>query len=214
LSRSKKGVEEMNVRNSVHFTIGLMLVALLIAGCSGTPAEPTSIPTQTPVPPTSAPTETLAPPTPAPTETSAPPTNTPTPAIVPASQESITVDEFKFQVVRIAHDEAIFGMVPNNMGEGDQILFIEFELTTGENEAFANLRPAIVLESGEKHQVAAWIGDKNVYTLTDMMYTGAASEFSPTEDLVALAYVIPQRPGALLLEFSSGVLIDLIALMP
>ncbi|HEY44739.1 MAG TPA: hypothetical protein G4O11_12220 [Anaerolineae bacterium] len=204
----------MNARNSVQHTIVLTLVALLMVGCNGAVVEPTSIPTETSLPPTSGPTETLAPPTSVLTDTPVPPTNTPAPVIVPASQESITVDEFEFRVVRIALDEAIFGMVPNSMGEGDQILFIEFELTTGENEAFANLRPAIVLESGEKHQVAAWIGDKNVHTLTDMMYTGAASEFSPTEDLVALAYVIPQRPGALLLEFSSGVLIDLTPLMP
>jgi hypothetical protein len=204
----------MNARNSVQHTIVLTLVALLMVGCNGAVVEPTSVPTETSLPPTSGPTETLAPPTSVLTDTPVPPTNTPAPVIVPASQESITVDEFEFRVVRIALDEAIFGMVPNSMGEGDQILFIEFELTTGENEAFANLRPAIVLESGEKHQVAAWIGDKNVHTLTDMMYTGAASEFSPTEDLVALAYVIPQRPGALLLEFSSGVLIDLTPLMP
>jgi hypothetical protein len=204
----------MNIRNSVQNTIVLTLVALLMVGCNGAVVEPTSVPTETSVPPTSAPAETLVPPTSVPTEAPVPPTNTPTPAIVPASQESITVGEFEFRVVRIALDEAIFGMVPNNMGDGDQILFIEFELTAGENEAFANLRPAIVLESGEKHQAAAWIGDKNVYTLTDMTYTGAASEFSPTETLVALAYVIPKDPGVLLLEFSSGVLVDLMPLMP
>jgi hypothetical protein len=134
--------------------------------------------------------------------------------IIPASQESITIGEFEFRVVRIAHDEAIFGMVPNNMGNDDQILFVEFALTAGDNEAFANLMPAIVLESGLKQQAAAWIGDKTTHTLTDMTYTGAASQFSPTEALVALAYVIPQRPGTLLLEFSLGVLIDLMPLMP
>lgn len=204
----------MNVRNPVQQTFVLTLVALLMVGCNGAVVEPTSVPTETSVPPTSAPTETLIPPTSVPTETSEPPTNTPTPAVVPASQESITVGEFKFRVVRIALDEAIFGMVPNSMGDGDQIIFLEFELTAGENEAFANLRPAIVLGSGVKQQAAAWIGDKNVYTLTDMTYTGAASEFSPTETLVALAFVIPKNPGALLLEFSSGVLIDLMPLMP
>jgi len=182
-----------------------------------TPVPPTATPT--PVPPTatftpSSPTATPTPIPPTATSTPVPPTATPTPEIIPASRESITVGEFECRVVQIAFDEAIFGLVPNAMGGSDQILFLEFELIAGENEAFANLMPAIVLESGLKREPVAWIGDNAVHTLTDMTYTGTASEFSPGETSVALAYVVPQSPGTLLLEFPSGVLIDLTPLMP
>ena len=204
----------MSSRRLLQQAFGLTLAVLFLTGCGGAVVGPIPTPTETSVPPTLAPTETSIPPTPAPTETSVPPTDTTTPEIVPASQESITVREFEFRVVQIALDEAIFGSLPNNMGSSDQILFLEFELITGENEAFANLMPVIVLESGQKREAAAWIGDKFVNVLTVMTFTGTASEFSPGDTSVALAYVVPQNPGTLLLEFPSGVLIDLTPLMP
>jgi len=193
----------MSSRRLLQQAFGLTLAVLFLTGCGGAVVGPIPTPTETSVPPTLAP-----------TETSIPPTDTTTPEIVPASQESITVREFEFRVVQIALDEAIFGSLPNNMGSSDQILFLEFELITGENEAFANLMPVIVLESGQKREAAAWIGDKFVNVLTVMTFTGTASEFSPGDTSVALAYVVPQNPGTLLLEFPSGVLIDLTPLMP
>ena len=122
--------------------------------------------------------------------------------------------EFEYRVVQIAFDEAVFGSVPIAMGTSDQILFLEFELIEGENESFTNLMPEIVLESGQRREPVAWIGDNYVNVLTTMTFSGTASEFSPSETSVALAYVVPQNPGSLLLEFPSGVLIDLTPLMP
>jgi hypothetical protein len=184
--------------------IGVMLAILFVVGC-GAPAT-TRV--------SEAPAETTTPVSPTATSTPVPPTATPTPEIITALQESITVDEFECRVVQIAFDEAIFGSVPNAKGDSDQILFLEFELIAGENEAFANLMPAIVLESGLKRGPVAWIGDNTFYMLTDMTFAGTPSEFSPGETSVALAYVVPQSPGTVLLEFPSGVLIDLTPLMP
>jgi hypothetical protein len=198
----------MNGKRLLRQMLGLTLVVLLLVGCGGAPAEPTA--TLTPVPPTA----TLTPVPPTATLTPVLPTATPTPEIIPASRESITVGEFECRVVQIAFDEAIFGSVPNAMGASDQILFLEFELIEGENEAFANLMPEIVLESGLRREPVAWIGDNYVNVLTTMTFTGTASKFSPGETSVALAYVVPQSPGTLLLEFPSGVLIDLTPLMP
>ncbi len=174
---------------------------------------PTGIPpaaTSTLAPPAAEPTS--APPTATPT--SAPPTPTSGPQIIPASQAPITVDGFECRVLQVAYDDAIFGTVPLTMGGSDQILFVEFELITGENEAFASLMPVLVLESGTRQGPAAWISDQNVHVLTAVTYTGTPSEFSPGESSVALAYVVPQSPGTLLLEFPSGVSIDLTPLMP
>jgi hypothetical protein len=197
----------MSHKRLLQHMMGLALVLLFLVACG------TSQPTPTPVPPTATPVPPTATPVP-PTATPVPPTATPTPEIIPASRESITVGDFECRVVQIAFDEAIFGSVPNAMGASDQILFLEFELIGGENEAFANLMPEIVLESGLRRGPVAWIGDNYVNLLTTMTFTGTASKFSPGETSVALAYVVPQSPGTLLLEFPSGVLIDLTPLMP
>lgn len=83
----------MNSRRLLQQTIGLTLVALLLVGCGGTPAEPTAMPTAIPpivtstlVPPTATPTPvppTATPVPPTATPTVKPPTATPTPTLVP-----------------------------------------------------------------------------------------------------------------------------------
>lgn len=175
---------------------------------SPTEAPPAESPTE--VPPTAIPTE--VPPTEPPTEI--PPTEVSGPEIIPATQPSISVDGFECRVVQVAYDQAVFGSVPLNMGTGDQILFVEFEVLVGEKEAFANLTPGLVLESGAERAPVAWIGAGYVNMLSTMTYTGTPSEFSPGDDTVSLAYVVSQNPGNLLLAFDSGVQIDLTPVMP
>jgi len=185
----------MNYRTSLSRMSGLVVIVLLLAAC-GT-LQPTPTPTSIPA-----------------TDTPVPPTATPTPEIIPASQASITIGEFECRVVQVVFDDTVFGTVPNSMGATDRILYVEFELTAGENEAFANLMPDLVLSTGPRRTPVAWFGNNTIHTLVNATMTGEGSQFSPGEDTVALAYVVPQTTESPLMAFPSGDLIDLTPLMP
>jgi len=198
----------MNMRVSIKPVLVLLLALLVLAAC-GAPAvaPPTAILTDTagPIPPTAIPADTAVP---------IPPTETPepAPAAIPATQDPIQVGAFEFRVLQTAFDNGIGGMVPNGMGSG-RILFIEFEMISGDNADFAALKPVVVLESGELREPAAIISANRISTLTDMTYTGVSGSYAPSEGAVVLAYVVPADPGAVLLEFPAGEIIDITPLM-
>jgi len=182
-------------RNRLLGILLTFVIIMALSGC-GTPEE---------IPPTATPTDTAEP---------IPPTQTPepTPAAIPATQDPIQAGGFDFRVLRTAFGNVIGGMVPNAMGSG-RILFLEFEMISGENMDFASLRPVVVLQSGETREPVAIISGGMVNTLVDMTYTGESGFYSPTEGAVVLAYVVPTDPGPVQVEFPSGEIIDMAPLM-
>ncbi|MBN2556675.1 MAG: hypothetical protein JXA97_12110 [Anaerolineales bacterium] len=198
----------MNMRVSIKPVFVLLLALLVLAAC-GVPAEapPIVVPADTAVliPLTAISTDTAVP---------IPPTKTPepAPAVIPATQDPIQVGAFEFRVLQTAFDDGIGGMVPHGMGN-DRILFIEFEMISGDNADFAALKPVVVLESGELREPVAIISANTISTLADMTYTGVSGSYAPSEGAVVLAYVVPADPGNVLLEFPAGEIIDMTPLM-
>jgi len=95
--------------------LGLMLVVLLLAGCGGAPAEPTSTPT--PIPPTST------------------PTPIPTPTAIPASETPFTVGGFQLQITSVSLGTAMFA--PAGMAGDETVLTVEVKVLSGNPEIVA-----------------------------------------------------------------------------
>ncbi len=188
--------------------LAIGLIGILLAGCStatttqatGPTNDISALETDTPVLPTA-------------TDTSIPPSATATRETIPASEESIIVADFEFSIVQIAYDHSAFGLVPDAMKGNEELLFIEFNLISGTNEAFALLEPTVILESGINQEPVAWAAGTQVHTLTSMSFTGESSDYSSGQSSITLIYIVPKDPGTLLLEFPSGVLIDLTPIM-
>jgi hypothetical protein len=161
----------------------ILLLALSACG-SGTPTEP---PTSTPEPT---------------------PTIEPTPTFIPATQDVIQIGAFEFHIVRVATDRTLVGFTPNGMGS-DRILYIEFDVLSGDENNFALMSPTLVLESGDMRRPVASIVGTSFNTLTDMTLTGEDGTYRRTEGTTVLVYMIPSDPGQVTLEFDSGEIIDL-----
>jgi hypothetical protein len=170
------------------FALLAAVMLLTISACSS--ATPTEPPTSTPEP--------------------IPPTATlePTPAAIPATQDVIQVGAFQFHIVRKTYDDTFVGFAPGGMGS-DRILIIEVELISGDEAGFVALAPEIVLGSGEVRQPIAFIVGESVLTNTSLSLVSQDFWYRRTEGTTVLAYVAPEDPGQITLEFSSGEIIDL-----
>jgi hypothetical protein len=129
---------------------------------------------------------------------------------VPASQSSITTGNFKFRIVRVGFDETAMGFVPANMGKGDQVMFVESELLTGNIEAFKSLEITVSHGSGQKSKAFILISGGMMQMLATVTMKGASSDYQPGEDNVTWAYVVPKGADKLYLNFPTGEVIDLI----
>ena len=77
--------------------------------------------------------------TPPPTDTPIPPTDIPEPEAISAADPEITIGEFTFRVIAVGYDSTALGMAPSSMGAGDQIVWVECELLSGDQAAFGDL---------------------------------------------------------------------------
>lgn len=175
-----------------HRNIITLLTAVLlltISACSN--ATPTEPPTSTPEP--------------------IPPTATlePTPTYIPATQDVVQIGAFELHIVRKATDSTLAGFTPSGMGN-DRVLYIEFEVLSGDENAFSQLAPSLILDSGdERSPIAALVG-QSLNTRTDMTYSGESGSYHRTEGATVLIYLFPSSySGQIVLEFDTGEIIDL-----
>ncbi|MGD8604327.1 MAG: hypothetical protein PVF49_07130 [Anaerolineales bacterium] len=166
-------------------TLLVAILLLMLSACSS--ATPTEPPTNTPEPT---------------------PTLEPTPTFIPATDDVIQIGAFEFHIVRVATDHTLVGFTPNGMGS-DRILYIEFDVLSGDENNFALMSPTVMLESGDMRRPVASIVGRSFNALTDMTLTGEDGTYRRTEDTTVLAYMIPSDHGQVTLEFDSGETIDL-----
>ncbi len=182
--------------------LGLMLVALLITGCSGNPAQPTPTPTPptaTPIPPTV---------TPIPS-----PTLPPTPTAIPGSNDPVTVGDFEFQISEVRISDAInnlpdgpfsnykgalvmtaTGFVPQDAKPGNVLLMVFVTLQTGYNRSFLDSDLKIIEGDSRKSAVAILTQDQ--------------------DNRVIWVYDVKPSSRSFLLVFPHDVMIDLTPLIP
>jgi len=163
------------------------------------------------------PTNTAAPPTATrvpPTNTPLPPTDTPEPEAISAAEPTITIDEFGFRIAEVAYDSTAVGMAPSSMGSGDQIVWVEFKLLSGDQAAFEELQ--IKLADGGNRSAEAIILASNgrMRMLETLTLTATKVKHLPDAQNIAWAYVFPKSAGELYLFFPSGEKVDLTPVLP
>jgi len=143
------------------------------------------------------------------TDTRISPAGTQAQKIIQASKESIEIGSFKFRIAKVAFDETAMGFVPFNMDEGDQVMFVEFELLSGSKEDFKSLEIRISNGSGLNANAFILISNGMTQMLATVTMRGVSSDYRPEEDSVVWAYVVSKDVDKLYLNFPTGEVVDL-----
>ncbi|MBN1666616.1 MAG: hypothetical protein JW862_05995 [Anaerolineales bacterium] len=149
-----------------------------------------------------------------PSPTPEPPTATPEPAAIPADQDSITIVDLSFRIVAVGYDDTALGMAPAGMGSSEQVVWVEFELLSGDQAAFESLELTLSDGQGRTSQAVILVSGGMMQMLSTVTMTGEQAIFVPGEDNIAWAFVFPEDAAELYLEFPSGEVIDLTPRMP
>jgi len=161
-------------------------------------------------------TSTTAPTATSTTATTAPTTTETTLPVVSANEDPIRIgDEFEFRVIRIGIDTTIQGWAMRSLSGDQRVLLAEMKLTKGEAEAFGNLQPEVILQSGDRSPAIVWIADGLVHLLTTLEMGGTGeAKFVPAKDSFTFAFVVPEGATAAVLEFPGLLSVDLSSLTP
>ena len=128
---------------------------------------------------------------------------------IPASQASITIGGFKFRIVEVVFDETAMGFTPVNMAAGNWVLFVEFELQTGNKDDFKSLEVTVSNGYGQKSKAFILISGGMMQMLATVTLKGVSSNYKPLEDNVTWAFVVPKGVDKLYLNFPTGDRVDL-----
>jgi len=169
--------------------LGLMLSVLLLAGCGGAPAEPTSMPTS--IPPTDVP-------TPSATNT---PTPIPAPTAIPGSETPFSVGDFQLQITSVSLGAGMFA--PAGMAADETVLNVEIKVLSGE--------PDIVAKADGEFDV--WTidnsGRRNSTRASTSTRTGDGEIIT-----IKWLFGVAKSSESLYLHFPGGVTVDLSPLLP
>jgi len=139
--------------------------------------------------------------------------STPAQKSIPASKASITIDDFKFRIAKVTIDETAMGFVPVDMSADDQVMFVEFELLAGNEEAFKALEITVAYNSGQKSKAFILTSGGIVQMLSSVTVKGTSSDYQPGEDNIAWAFVIHRGVDKFYLNFPTGEVVDLAPLI-
>jgi hypothetical protein len=187
----------MGHKKLFRIMISFMLVGLLLAGCGGTPVQPTPSlvpPTATPLAPTATAVPPSATPVP-PTPTLAPSaTNPPTPTAIPGSKEPMTIGSYQLQIVAVSlNEKGYHGMAPANTGADETVLAIDVTVLSGDLDALSKLKIWVVDENGNKKDSGATLA-----TAKDVIWM----------------VPVPKTSKKFFLHYPSGEIVDLAPLLP
>jgi len=201
----------MNSRRLLQQTLGLTLIALLLAGCSGVlgkpAATPTPVPTTTPYP-TYTPIPTM---TPYPTYTPLPPTPTPVPFVV---SDWVEGHFWSIKVAEVKTETELDGERPTE----DVFVLVDVQWKAKnfeERHIISGIDFQLVDDAGEQYDIAGMIYEDKTYDSY-----GAGAEFQKGEwvwtqakgtadDTYRLVYDVPSSATGLKLWFQDFPLVDL-----
>lgn len=216
----------MNGMGNFLRVLFIMLVTILLIGCgqdraiptatqesSPPPIEESKIATETEIASTDTevpPTETMEPPT----ETPIPPTETPEITTISAAEDSIEIGVFSFRIVEVAYDDTAFGLVPSSMSAGDQIVWVAFELQSGDQGDFESLEITLTDQAGQQVEPVALASGGMMKMLASLTMTGESGKYIPEDANISWAFAFPKNVAELYLEFPGGEIVDLTPIMP
>lgn len=130
---------------------------------------------------------------------------------VRSGDSPMSIGGFLFRIARVAFDATAMGFVPENMGPKDRLMFIEFELLSGNRDDFMGLVITLSGGSGKRTKPAVLASGGLMKTLSAMTITSAPSRYRPENANIAWAYVVPEGERDFFLTFPTG---DVVSLAP
>lgn len=134
-------------------------------------------------------------------------------AAIPTSKTIFKIGDFEFRICNILFCDTAGGFVPRDMGVDDQVMFIEFELLSGDKEAFQSLQIRVKDSFGHKSNAFILASGGMMQMLTAVNMTKASSEYRPNKDNIAWAYIVKRDVDELYLNFPTGEVIELTPLV-
>jgi hypothetical protein len=128
---------------------------------------------------------------------------------IPASNAAMTIRDFTFRIVGVVFDKTALGLVPMDIAESDQVMFVEFELLSGNRESFRSLQIPVTSPSGRKLNPIIVASNGVIKTLSAVTIKDISSDYQPGKNNIAWAYVVPKGMNELYLNFPAGEVVDL-----
>ena len=132
---------------------------------------------------------------------------------IPDAQTVFTVAGFKFRIVKIAFAASAMGFIPKDMASSDRLMFVEFELLSGNREDFKSLQIVVSYGPMRKLKAIALAEGGMMKMLSLMVMKNASSDYRPEKTNIAWAYVVPKGTTDFLLNFPTGEVISLAPLI-
>jgi hypothetical protein len=133
--------------------------------------------------------------------------------VVQAGDLPITVGGFRFRIARVAFDTTAMGFVPEGMGPKDRLMFVEFELLSGNRDDFKGLMITLDKGSGRRTKAALLASGGMMKALSDLTIKSASSRYRPENENIAWAYVVQEGETDFFLTFPTGEVIGLAPLI-
>lgn len=128
-----------------------------------------------------------------------------------AGDSPISVGAFRFRIVRAGFDATAMGFVPEDMSPQERLIFVEFELLSGNRDDFKGLELTVSGASGKKSKAAVLVSEGMMKALSALTMTNASPGFQPEKTNVAWAFVVQKDETDFSLAFPTG---DVISLAP
>lgn len=128
---------------------------------------------------------------------------------IPASNAAMTIVDFRFRIVGVVFDKTALGLVPVDIAASDRVMLVEFELLSGNRDAFRNLQISLVGPSGQKLNAIIMASNGMIKALTAVTIKSVSSRYQPAKNNIAWAYVVPKGANELFLNFPAGESVDL-----
>jgi len=123
----------------------------------------------------------------------------------------MSIGAFRFRIVRVGYDATAMGFVPEDMSPKERLIFVEFELLSGNREDFKSLEITVSSASGKKSKAAVLVSGGMMKALLALTMTNISPGFQPEKANVAWAFVVQKDETDLSLAFPTG---DVISLAP
>ena len=132
-------------------------------------------------------------------------------AVLPGPDHHIAISGFLFRIARVAFDTTAMGFVPEDMGPKDQLMFVEFELLSGNRDDFKGLAITLDGGSGRRSKAAVLVSGGMMKALSALTIKSVSSRYRPENTNIAWAFVVQEVERDFFLTFPTG---DVVSLAP
>ena len=135
--------------------------------------------------------------------------SSPNQKIFMAGDLPLSIGGFRFRIARVAFDSTAMGFVPEGMGPKGRLMFVEFELLSGNRDDFKGLMITLDRGSGRRAKAAVLASGGMMKALSDLTIKSVSFGYRPENANIAWAYVVQEGETDFFLIFPTGEVIGL-----